>query len=391
MWVPSYADAVERSVEPRRNIIFWQPIASPHQEAFLEAVAERFAAAHGVEVILGVEQDLPSERSAQGWRRTSHKHLKVIDISVPANHAALAAHSSASSLHVFSGFFSHPLVWAGFRRLAPTSARLAIFSEAPEQPWQTGWLKRLRGRVLAARWASRCSFVMAIGGAGCEFFSRIGFPKEKIVPFGYFLDVPPLAAAASSRPADGIVRLVSAGQLVHRKGIDLLLRACGELPATGWRLDCYGDGPERPRLEQVSRSLGLGDRVAFHGVVSSDGVRAALRQADCAVLPSRFDGWGMLVNESLAVGTPVICTAACGAAVLVSSARLGSVVQPDSAAALRAALAHVIDRGPIQPQERAAIHADASAQMSATCAAERFETLLTGADHPHRHHCQVNS
>ena len=342
-------------------------------------------------MILGVERDMPSERSAQGWQRPSHKHLKVVDISVPANHAALAGHSTAASLHVFSGFFSHPLVWAGFRRLAPTPARLAIFSEAPEQPWQTGWLKRLRGRVLAARWAHRFAFVLAIGGVGCEFFSRIGFPKEKIVPFGYFLDVPPLAAAASSGASDGVVRLIAAGQLVHRKGIDVLLRACGELPTTGWRLDCYGDGPERPRLEQLVRGLALEDRVALHGVVSSQDVRELLAKADVAVLPSRFDGWGTLVNESLAAGTPVICTAACGAAVLVSSARLGSVVQPDSAAALSAALADAIARGPVSMQDRAGIHADASTQMSAAWAEARFESVLTDAGVPWTSPARVES
>ena len=378
-------------MEPRPTIIFWQPIASPHQEAFLEAVAERCAAAHGVEVILGVERDMPPERSAQGWQRPSHKHLKVVDISVPANHAALAGHSTAASLHVFSGFFSHPLVWAGFRRLAPTPARLAIFSEAPEQPWQTGWLKRLRGRLLAARWAHRFAFVLAIGGVGCEFFSRIGFPKEKIVPFGYFLDVPPLAAASSSGASNGVVRLVAAGQLVHRKGIDVLLRACGELPTTGWRLDCYGDGPERPRLEQMVRSLGLADRVAFHGVVSSQDVRERLAKADVAVLPSRFDGWGTLVNESLAAGTPVICTTACGAAALLSSGHLGCVVQADSAAALRAALADAIARGPVQPQHRAGIHADASTHMSAAWAEARFERVLTDAGLPWTSPARVES
>jgi glycosyltransferase involved in cell wall biosynthesis len=90
----------------------------------------------------------------------------------------------------------------------------------------------------------------------------------------------------------------------------------------------------------------------------------------------------MLVNESLAAGTPVICTAECGAAVLVSSARLGSVVQPDSVDALSAALAHAVARGPVQPQDRAAINADAAAHMSATWAAARFESLLNGAGLP---------
>jgi glycosyltransferase involved in cell wall biosynthesis len=364
-------------LEPRPQIIFWQPIASPHQEAFLEAVAERCAADYGVEVILGVERDLPQERSAQGWQKPSHKHLKVVDISNPANHAALAAHATAASLHVFSGFFSHPLVWAGFRRLAPTHARLAIFSEAPEQPWRTGWLKRLRGRVLAGRWARRFAFVLAIGGVGCEFFSRIGFPAEKIVPFGYFLDVPPLAEPSSDRASDGVVRLISAGQFIHRKGIDLLVRACGELPATGWRLDCYGDGPKRRRLEQLVRTLQLSDRVVFHGVVSNDAVRAALAHADCAILPSRFDGWGMLVNESLAAGTPVICTAACGAASVVAGQPMGSVVRAGQSAPLAAAMVDAVGRGRVQPHERVAIHTYATVHLSADRAARRFTEVVT--------------
>jgi glycosyltransferase involved in cell wall biosynthesis len=350
------------------RIVFWQPIASPHQEAFLEAVARQFTG----EVILAVERDLPAERRAQGWRQPSHTNVKVIDISIPANHAALAAHATATSLHVFSGFFSHPLVWAGFRKLAGSEARLAIMSEAPEQTFVTGWFKRLRGKVLAARWASRFAFVLAIGGVGCEFFERIGFPQDKIVPFGYYLDVHPLAEATAARRADGVIRFVSAGQLIRRKGIDLLVKACSTLPTAGWRLDIYGDGPERQALEQVVRESKLSDRIVFHGVIPSEQVRTVLAEADCAVLPSRFDGWGMLVNESLAVGTPVICTAACGAAAIVTDEQSGFVVPSGRAPALAAAVAAAVARGPIQSQTRITINARVSQQASAELAVERF-------------------
>ena len=354
------------------RIVFWQPIASPHQEAFLESLARQFAG----EVILGVEQALPAERRAQGWRQPSHRKVNVVDISIPTNHAALAAHATATSLHVFSGFFSHPLVWAGFRRLAASTARLAIMSEAPEQPPSTGWLKRLRGRVLAARWASRFAFVLAIGGVGCGFFERVGFPKEKIVPFGYYLDVPPLAQADLNSPAarsfDGVVRFVSAGQLIRRKGIDLLVKACSELPATGWRLAIYGDGPERQSLEQLVREFKLSERIAFHGVIPSEQMRHALAAADCAVLPSRFDGWGMIVNESLTVGTPVICTAACGATAIVTDKQSGCVVPAGQVAPLTAALAAAMARGPVEPQTRIAINATAAQHASPDQAVRRF-------------------
>jgi glycosyltransferase involved in cell wall biosynthesis len=349
------------------RIIFWQPFASPHQEAFLEAVAEQFPG----EVILGVESDLPPERIAQGWRKPEHKRVRVVDISNPENHAALASHRGPDSLHVFTGFFSHPLVWAGFHKLKSSQARLAIYSEAPEQPWHTGWLKRLRGRWLAVRHAKRFAFVLAIGGIGCEFFERIGFPEEKIVPFGYYLAVPPLPTEPA-RSHDRVFRFISAGQLIHRKGIDLLIKACEVLPQTGWHLDIYGDGPQRRRLEHQAARLALSERVSFHGMVSNDAVQRAIAAADCAVLPSRFDGWGMLVNEALAVGTPVICTRGCGSAtVIAGDAALGCVVTHENALALNAALESMLQAAARRPS-REGVLARASERISANVAAQRF-------------------
>ncbi len=327
------------------RIIFWQPIDSPHQDEFLEAVAKQFTG----EVILGVERSFPRELAAQGWRAPAHGLVKVVNISQPAHHAALAAHSGPDSLHVFSGFFSHPLVWAGFRKLAPSPARLAIYSEAPEQPLLTGWLKRLRGRLLAARWADRIAFVLAIGGVGREFFAAVGFPGGKNVPFGYVLTVPPQPAdrQATDSTTAGPVRFVSAGQLIRRKGIDLLIEAAAALPHSGWQLDVYGDGPERSALERLAARRGLADCITFRGTIPNPRLQAVLAEADCVVLPSRFDGWGMLVSEALAAGTPVICTARCGSADLIRSASrtaepIGQVVVPRAeplAKALASALA----------------------------------------------------
>ena len=304
------ADRSERI--PVRRIVFWQPVDSPHQEAFLEAVGRRFSG----EVVLGVERRLPAERAAQGWREPRHEMVRLEDISLPVSHAALAAHDDPDSLHVFSGFMTHPLVWAGFRRLAHTNARMAIFSEAPEQPPLTGWIKRLRGRLIARRWARRFAFVLAIGTVGRDFFRGIGWPPERIIPFGYF-SIPPADSPPPVRPDHDLTfRLVSAGQLIHRKGVDLLLKALSGTPRPACHVDIFGDGPERLRLERLAAALDLGSRVRFHGVVANDLLLRAIAAADGTVLPSRFDGWGMLVSESLALGTPAICTTTCGAALL---------------------------------------------------------------------------
>lgn len=350
------------------RLVFWQPIASPHQEAFLESLARRFDG----EVILGVERPLSAERQSQGWRVPHHTNVKIVDISNRSHHAALAAHATAATLHVFSGFFSHPLVWAGFRSLAPSSARLAIFSEAPEQPWATGWIKRLRGSVLAVRWSRRFEFVLAIGGVGCEFFERIGFPLQKIVPFGYFIDVPPLAATGAARADGRVVRFVSAGQLIPRKGVDLLIESCASLPAEGWTLDIFGDGSQRGRLGRRVAALGLADRIRFRGTIPGDSLRTELATFDRAILPSRFDGWGMLASEALAAGTPVICTDACGAAAVVAGGPDNRVVAAGRVDRLADALADAVAAGPVSPEARRMVHDVFERKASADGAVERF-------------------
>ncbi len=334
----------------------------------MEAVADQFDG----KVVLAVEKPLPPARVAQGWRGPRYEKVQVVDISQPGRHAALAALGGPDVMHVFSGFFSHRLVWSAFRTLAPTRARLVMYSEAPEQPLATGWIKRLRGRWLASQWAGRFAFVLAIGGIGCEFFEGIGFPTEKVLPFGYYLDVPPPATTATGRPDDGSFRLVSAGQLIPRKGVDLLVEACASLPGDGWTLDIFGDGPQRQRLERAGARPGLGDRIRFRGTVPNDRLRAELGSYDRAILPSRFDGWGTLANEALAAGTPVICTDCCGAVSIVAGGPGNRVVTAGRVDRLAAALADALAEGPMEPTNRDVVRRAAEAKSSAPLAAARF-------------------
>lgn len=349
------------------TIVFWQPIASPHQEAFLEAIARRFPG----EVILGVERSLPPDRMRQGWRPPRHAGIRVVDLASPHARADLESRDGPDAVHVFSGFFSHPLVWSGFRRLSRSRARCVVYSEAPEQPPATGWLKRLRARLLMARWARRIACVLAIGGVGGEFFARVGVPAAKIVPFGYYLDVPPLSPPAPSGPTEPF-RFVAAGQLIRRKGIDLLLDACARLPAAGWTLEIYGAGPEQGRLVRQMERLGLAERVAFLGVVPQDTVSTAAAEADCVVVPSRFDGWGMVASEALGAGTPVICTAACGAAALAEVVGPGLRVVAAEARGLAAAVAAALAAGRPRPEEKLRIRNAMAASASADVAVKRF-------------------
>jgi glycosyltransferase involved in cell wall biosynthesis len=336
-----------------RRIVFWQPIVSPHQYDFLEALS---AAVPG-EVILAAESGLPTERVLQGWRPSPHEKVRVVDVSTAEGFKTLVAHCGADSLHVFSGFFSHAIVWRAFRLLSTSSARFAILSEAPEQgPW-AGWLKRARGRLLVRRWGSRVDFVLAMGDVGVRFFAAVGFPQEKIGAFGYYLPVPIDPWPAVERDADGIFRFVAAGQLIRRKGFDLLLAALAGVVGRPWRCDLYGDGPLRNELRTLAERLRIADRISFHAPLPNEAIRRAIAGSDCCVIPSRHDGWGMVVNEALIAGTPVVCSDGCGAAAMLDDPEGGTVVPAGRVRPLAEALQRSLSAGKIGISGRRRVHA----------------------------------
>lgn len=101
-------------------------------------------------------------------------------------------------------------------------------------------------------------------------------------------------------------RFVLSGRMVDHKGMDLAIKAlpkCRE-PVT---LDLFGDGPERTRLETLARSLGVQDRVAFRGwVASHDALVAAFSDYRGYVFPSLAEANGIVMQEAMMIGLPVI-------------------------------------------------------------------------------------
>jgi glycosyltransferase involved in cell wall biosynthesis len=114
---------------------------------------------------------------------------------------------------------------------------------------------------------------------------------------------------------DPVVRLVTVGRLVEKKGFPDLLRACARLRGVApFHLTVLGDGPMRGELEAVCRDLGLDDAVTFDGERDSVAVVDALRDADVFALTPFVtadgdrDGVPNVVVEALAAGLPVVAT-----------------------------------------------------------------------------------
>jgi glycosyltransferase involved in cell wall biosynthesis len=133
-------------------------------------------------------------------------------------------------------------------------------------------------------------------------------------------------------------RLISVGRLVERKGFGHLVEALAMLPEDV-ELVLIGDGPCEGALKQLAAAKGVAARVAFLGYQTRAQIHRHLRQADCYVLSSLHEGLGIVVQEAMDAGLPVVATNNGGQVDLIREPRNGILIAPADPEALARAIA----------------------------------------------------
>ncbi|GAB1646601.1 glycosyltransferase family 4 protein [Krasilnikovia sp. MM14-A1259] len=183
---------------------------------------------------------------------------------------------------------------------------------------------------------------VALSEAARLFLVGEGVPAERI-DTGIQVQPARLLAAPVTRKGDGPFAgcrmILSMCYLNPTKGVDALITAFRGLTDPDLRLVVAGSGPAEPGL----RALAAGDhRISFPGHVSGVAHADLFAWADVFVLPTLVDCWGLVVNEALHHGVPVVTTTAAGARELVADGRAGLLVPPGDSDALRTALARLL-------------------------------------------------
>ena len=164
-----------------------------------------------------------------------------------------------------------------------------------------------------------------------------------VIHVGNYLDTPP---SLRYGPRTGF-RLLYVGSLEYRKGVDLLLRATAQLELPDWQLDILGDGPERASLTEMAQTLGIADRVTFHGRKRNEAVQQAMRDASLLVVPSRIgprnqtEGLPTVIVEAFSCELPVIATRLTGIPEIVQQDKTGLLFEMEDFDAIAAAITRV--------------------------------------------------
>ncbi len=190
------------------------------------------------------------------------------------------------------------------------------------------WLRVLRRRL---------DLVVAISHEIEQELLKAGFREERILRLGNAVEMPrPIDPGYARRSP---MRVVWAGRLVCQKRPELAVRAVARARRKGadLRLDLYGDGEARTKVEAEVERLGLAQAVRVRGRVPRETLHQAFRAADLFLLTSDYEGMPGVVLEAMAHGLPVIATEVSGIPELVTKAS-GWVVPPGEADALGEAL-----------------------------------------------------
>lgn len=153
---------------------------------------------------------------------------------------------------------------------------------------------------------------------------------EKIKVFPNSIDDP--IPRFNSKPDKSIFEIVCIGKLSYNKGQDILIQALKVLADKGYQCIArfVGSGDQKENLEALANELELSDKVQFIGHIDHDKVFDHFFQADVTVVPSRKEAFGLVVIESMAVGTPVIGSNTGGIREIISDGVDGYLFEPEN-------------------------------------------------------------
>lgn len=283
-------------------------------------------------------------RKAQEWKPVDLRELDPILIPPKKLWGAGSKliRENSDAIHVFQafrgaeGYNYFPLILFALRRgikvvvleEAYTTSPVGYFYDenlllAHLKTWIRPILRYAIARVLYAVSSSHKPCIMSLSLIAKEQFIKSGFSPDTLFPFGYF--VPRQQNISNNNIRSDTLRLIFVGAIIVRKGWDILVQAVRNLHEQGYKvsLDIYGAGdPKKMHFPDLP--------IRYKGTLPFDQIQAAIVEHDILILPSRHDGWGVVVNEALLQGVPVIASSRVGAKSLLESSGAGLVFESEN-------------------------------------------------------------
>lgn len=353
------------------NIYFWLESPSIHQAPIIKKISNE----NRYNVCAVIENDIGKKRKSMGWEMPDFGNAKMVAMPNRKEREELIQTVEPGSVHLFSGIDAYPETYYTLKSLSERDdiKKIPMLEPGRHDQRFKSFMRLLKHKYLAHKWRDKVDKVLATGNLGVEWWRKAGFYGQQIYEWGYFVNSQ-LDEIGESDSISNEFNIIIVGSLTKRKNHQLLLNALSNL--SNYSLRIIGDGPQRVRLKNLCSNLDISHKVTFSGVLPNNKVIKKIVSADVLVLPSLFDGWGAVVNEALSVGTPVICSDACGSSSLIDDFWKGSVFKSNKVDDLKRVLNERISSGKISLQERKSLKQWAKNSISPEAATEYFLRII---------------
>lgn len=267
----------------------------------------------------------------------THEHIYPLHLfTAKKNRFAVGLEMMAALNHLPRGTIFHlhsvflPELYALSRQLKKRGFKWVISPHggyALESRKKNRLLKTIYMALFERKLIKEAAAIHAIGtyGEADQFDENTRKTKVCVVPNGHTLS----EQHKKNYAKDGPLHLSYCGRLARaHKGLDLLLEAISQAVREGVdvQLDLIGDGPDRENLESMTKSLGVINRVIFHGIKMGEEKEYLIMKSDVFVHTSRWEGIPTAVLEAAGLGLPLLITRPTNMGEYVSAANAGYVI-----------------------------------------------------------------
>ena len=309
-------------------------IPSFHQKDLFNELANNYD-----EFVAIFAHEKDEERINQGWNSELIQQYTSKTIGKDLNIWQLISYvfKNRKATHIVNGIWAEKSLFFVIILLNIFRANFLIYSEAPIPMKYRSLSKKILLHFLIKPLAKlliiRAKGFLAVSIFAVEYFESLGVKVNRIYRFGYFRTVQKSIQKQSNNKN---TKLIFVGQLIERKGIVTLLEAIKNISeiSNSFHLTIIGTGELESFLKAFININNLQSRVTLLGVINSENITDHIEKADLLILPSVFDGWGMVINEALQVHVPVLVSDQCGAKELVKIDQNGLIFQHDNVESL---------------------------------------------------------
>ena len=344
---------------------------SPYQVEFMEAVTRDGGI--DLQVIY-----LHSRRAGRSWSQPVIHHEHVILNGDRGRFVTARKQVEMADLVVF-GYYRDPLAYELMQLRARQNRSWCFWGErmgVSRWGWAGAIYRRLKLRQLHRSPAA----IWGIGEFALERYRREFGRRRVYCNVPYYSDLSRFAPVKAREYPVAERRILCSGSLIERKGVDVLAKAflVAARQCPNLRITFLGEGSLQTSLARELKECS--DRVTFAGFKDWSELPQYYQAADVLCVPSRHDGWGLVVPEGLAAGLPVIGTNQTGAArELIQPGHNGWLVETGNVTELAQVLELVARLSPEELKNYSSAALAGAANHSLAAGVRRFNEAVSAA------------